>query len=77
MSPRRTPEDLAREAGIVLCAGLAVLTLAAIVLYRPGAPSWTHVVVNGVGWALIVATSLMLLRAGVQKAVELTRRRLS
>lgn len=75
VSRRRTPESLAREAGIVLCCGLAVLTVAALVLYRPGAPTWTHVVINGVGWALIVTTSLMLLRAAVEKAVELTRRR--
>jgi hypothetical protein len=74
MSRRRTPESLAQEALVVLAAGLAVLTVAAIVLYRPGAPEWTHTVVNGVGWALVVTTGAMLLRAGIEKLVELGRR---
>ncbi|MET0951972.1 MAG: hypothetical protein ABWX57_01705 [Aeromicrobium sp.] len=77
MSRPRTPGSLAQEALVVLAVGLAVLTVAAIELYRPGAPAWTHTVVNGVGWALVLTTGAMLLRAGIEKLVELGRRHLS
>jgi hypothetical protein len=60
----------------VLGAGLAVLTLLAAVLYRPGAPRWTHVVVNGAAWMLIVSTGVMLTVSAVEKLVQISRRHL-
>jgi hypothetical protein len=76
MSRRRSPESRAREAVAVLTIGLGVLTLLAIVLYRPGAPHWTHVLVNGAAWMLVVSTGAMLALSAAEKLVEVTRRHL-
>ncbi len=77
MSSGRSPESRAREALVVLGVGLVVLTAAAAVLYRPGAPRWTHVLVDGVARALIVSTGAMLAVSAIQKLVEIGRRHLS
>ncbi len=58
----------------MLAVGLVALTVVAAVLYRPGAPRWTHVLVDGVGWMLIVSTGGLLMIAAVEKLVQLTRR---
>ncbi|KAA1373577.1 hypothetical protein [Aeromicrobium fastidiosum] len=72
---RRPPETRARDAAVVLAVGLAVLTVAAAVLYRPGAPRWTHVVIDGAAWMLIISTGTLLLASAAEKLVEIARRR--
>ena len=72
---RRSPESRAREAAVVLALGLCVLTAAAAVLYRPDAPRWTHVVINGAAWMLVISTGTMLLASAAEKVVEVARRR--
>ncbi|MCL8251509.1 hypothetical protein AERO_08940 [Aeromicrobium fastidiosum] len=74
MASRRSPESRALEALVVLAVGLVVLTVVAAVLYRPGAPRWTHVLVDGVGWMLIVSTGTVLTVSAVEKLVQITRR---
>ncbi|MET0820213.1 MAG: hypothetical protein ABWY58_04560 [Aeromicrobium sp.] len=76
MSRRRSPESRAREAVAVLAVGLAVLTLLAVVLYRPGAPRWTHVMVDGAAWMLVVSTGAMLALSAVETLVQAGRRHL-
>ena len=76
MSRRRSPESRAREAVLLLGVGLALLTLLAVVLYRPGAPRWTHVMVDGAAWLLVVSTGAMLGASAVEKLVEVGRRHL-
>ena len=75
MAARRSPEVRAREALVVLAAGLVALTAIAAVLYRPGAPRWTHVLVDGVAWMLVVSTGAVLAVSAIEKLVEVTRRR--
>lgn len=77
MSSRPSPESRAREALLVLGIGLVMLTGVAAVLYRPGAPGWTHVLVDGVAWALIVTTGAMLAVSAIEKLVEIGRHHLS
>jgi hypothetical protein len=74
MSGRRSPESRAIEALAVLAAGLVALTVLAVVLYRPGAPRWTHVLVDGVAWMLVVSTGVVLTISAVEKLVQLGRR---
>jgi hypothetical protein len=76
MSMRRSPESRAREAVAVLAVGLVVLTLLAVVLYRPGASRWTHVMIDGGAWLLVVSTGAMLGLAAAQKLVDVARRHL-
>ena len=76
MSSRRSPESCAREAVVVLAVGLAVLTLLAVTLYRPGSPRWTHVMIDGAAWMLVVSTGAMLGVSAVEKLVEVSRRHL-
>jgi carbon starvation protein CstA len=61
---------------VVLGIGLVVLTLLAVVLYRPGAPRWTHVLIDGAAWMLVVSTGAMLGVSAVEKLVEAGRRHL-
>lgn len=58
----------------MLAAGLVALTVLAVVLYRPGAPRWTHVLVDGVAWMLVVSTGVVLTISAVEKLVQLGRR---
>ncbi|MFC5679454.1 hypothetical protein [Aeromicrobium endophyticum] len=76
MSSRRSPESRAREAVAVLAVGLGVLTLLAVALYRPGSPRWTHVMIDGAAWMLVVSTGAMLVASAVEKLVEVGRRHL-
>jgi hypothetical protein len=76
MSSRRSPESRAREAVVVLAVGLGVLTLLAVAIYRPGCPRWTHVMIDGAAWMLIVSTGAMLALSAVEKLVEVSRRHL-
>ena len=61
---------------MLLAVGLVVLTLLAVALYRPGAPRWTHVVINGAAWMLVVSTGAMLAVSAAEKLVDLGRRHL-
>jgi hypothetical protein len=76
MSSHRSPESRAREAVVVLAVGLGVLTLLAVALYRPGSPRWTHVMIDGAAWMLVVSTGAMLALSAVEKLVEVSRRHL-
>jgi multisubunit Na+/H+ antiporter MnhB subunit len=76
MSSRRSPESRAREAVMVLAVGLVVLTLLAVALYRLGSPRWTHVMIDGAAWMLVVSTGAMMALSAVEKLVEVSRRHL-
>ena len=73
---RRRPEELAREALVVLGAGLVALTVFALLTYRADGPQWPHAVVNLSTWMLVGVSATMLLIASVDKLVELVTRHL-
>lgn len=59
----------------MLAIGLVILTVGALVLYRPGAPGWTHLVIDGTAWVPVLSTGAVITVAAVEKLVEVVRRR--